>query len=31
MDIAQIAIDSMLILVLMLRPFGLFGKGVRKA
>ena len=31
MDIAQIAIDTSLIAVLMFRPFGLFGGGARKA
>ena len=31
MDIAQIAIDTALIAVLMFRPFGLFGGGARKA
>jgi len=31
MDIAQIAVDSVLIAMLMFRPYGLFGGGARKA
>ena len=31
MDIAQIAIDTVLIVMLMFRPFGLFGGGARRA